>query len=153
MRPGGRLGSARKGGKSRPDVHKLNRRVRQDRKGTSYLPGCFNRPSRLAGPGSNALPQQSGAVSRNPRVTVGAQGANEPLEWAWRWPTTGRGVPGSCGPPQCLQTEIDFFIQPTEINITRIHSVSPKGRLRESPTPICLWRANGGAQQSFNPHR
>ena len=71
------------------------------KKDPSYLPGWFNSPSGLAGAGSSLLPQRPEAVSRNPgrnpRVTVGAQGANGLWESAWRWPTRGPDVPGSYG--------------------------------------------------------
>jgi len=81
------------------------------KKDPSYLPGWFNSPSGLAGFGSSLLPQRPEAVSRNPgrnpRVTVGAQGANGLWESAWRWPTL-----SACGHAQAGRAQM--FQDPTD---------------------------------------
>ena len=53
----------------RPEIEQT-RATREERKGTSCLPGWFNSPSGLAGAGSSLLPQRPEAVRWNPRVTV-----------------------------------------------------------------------------------
>ncbi len=63
-------------------------------------------------PESSPLPAGPEAVNRNPgrdpRARTGALWANGLRGWAWRWPTTGPGVPGSCGPPRGFQSRRRF---------------------------------------------
>ena len=94
-----RAGSDQRNQKNTPIRLNQDGRVRQE-EGAECLPEWFNSPSGLAGAGSNLLRERPEAVSRNPRVTVGVQGANEPWESAWHWPTRARGVPGSSGSPR-----------------------------------------------------
>ena len=83
-----RTGSDRRDGTTRPIEWNSDIGVQQE-EAESCLPEWLSNPS-----------GQPEAVSRNPRVTIGAQGANVPWEWALRWPTTAPGVPGSCGSPR-----------------------------------------------------
>jgi len=86
--------------KTRAEVLKLSRRVRREEI-LRVPPQQISSPSGQAGPGSNPLPPEVavGNPGRSPRVTVAAEGVNALWGSAWRWLTTGPGVPVFCGSP------------------------------------------------------